>query len=144
MSDLIAQRPSLEGMAITKALAIPVTPVPAPGTHPDAELMAACAALDAAERCYLSFYHGQNAIEADDEREEALEPNEAERRRLVRLICNLRATTLEGHLARVRVVMLEDLELDPTEDAQSQFFNISLLGALIRDLAEQAGARRPV
>jgi hypothetical protein len=133
-----------EPPAITKALAIPVTPVPLPGTHPDAELMAACAAFDGAEREYLGFHQGPNAIEDDDERDEALKPNEAERRRLVRLVCGLRASTLEGHLARVRVVMLEDLELDPAEDAQSQFFNVSLLGALIRDLAEQAGARRPV
>ena len=144
MSKLIAQRPSLEEMAITKALAIPVTPVPAPGTHPDAELMAACAAFDAAERRYLSFYDGPDYIDDDGEREEAMKPNEAERSRLVELICRLRATTLEGHLARVRVVMLEDLELDPSEDARSQYLNVSLLGALIRDLAEQAGARRPV
>ena len=133
-----------ETPAMAKALAIPVTPVPLPGTHPDTALMAACAALDAAERQYLGFHHGPNAIEDDDERDEALRPNEVERRRLVRLVCDLRATTLEGHRARVRVVMLEDLELDPAEDAQSQYFNVSLLGALIRDLAEHAGARRPV
>ena len=133
-----------ETPAMAKALAIPVTPVPLPGTHPDAELMAACAALDAVEREHLGYHCGPNAIEDDDERDEALRPNVAERRRLVRLICDLRAKTLEGHLARVRVVMLEDLELDPAEDAQSQYFNVSLLGALIRDLAEHAGARRPV
>jgi hypothetical protein len=40
--------------------------------------------------------------------------------------------------------MLEDLELDPAEDAQSEYHNISLLGELIRDLAEQAGVRRDV
>ena len=133
-----------EAAAIAKTLAIPVTPVPQPGMHPDGALMAACAAFDAAKRLYHTFYHGPNAIEDDDEREEAMQPNEAERRRLVRLVCSLRATTLEGHLARVRVLMLEDLELDPAEDAQSQYLNVSLLGALIRDLAEQAGARRPL
>jgi hypothetical protein len=132
-----------EAIAHAKVLAIPVTPVPFPGTHPDAELMAACAAFDAAEREYLSFFHGPDYIEDDDEREVALDPNGAERTRLVRRICRLRATTVEGHFARIRVVMLEDLELDPAEDAQSPFFNISLLGALLRDLADHAGARRP-
>jgi hypothetical protein len=132
-----------EAIAIAKALAIPVTPVPDTGTHPDAELMAACAAFDAAEREYLSFFHGPDYIEDDNEREIALAPNEAERTRLARRVCGLRATTLDGHLARIRVVMLEDLELDPAEDARSPFFNISLLGALLRDLADHAGARRP-
>ena len=89
-----------EAAVVAKTLAIPVTPVPQPGMHPDAQLMAACAALDAAERQYHRFYYGPNAIEDDDERDEALQPNEAERRRLVRLVCSLRATTLEGHLAR--------------------------------------------
>jgi hypothetical protein len=65
-----------------------------------------------------------------------------DRHHLVRLICRLRATTLEGHLARARVVMLEDLELDPAAMAEEPFFNTSLLGALIRDLAEHARARR--
>ena len=73
-----------------------------------------------------------------------MEPLNEERSRLVKIICNLRATTLEGHLARARVVMLEDLELNPAEDARSQFLNVSLLGALLRDLAEQAGVRRIV
>jgi hypothetical protein len=141
-----AVRPPLsrEELAIAKALGVPVTPVPRPGSHPDAELMAACAAFDAAEREYLNFFHGPDYIEDDDEREEAMEPCNEERSRLVELICSLRATTLEGHLARARVVMLEDLELDPAEDAQSEYHNISLLGALIRDLAEQAGVRRDV
>jgi hypothetical protein len=134
---------SLEELAILKALAVPVTPVPAPGTHPDAELMAACAAYDAAERRFLSFYHGPDFIENDDEREVAMEPINAERQRLVTLICGLRATTLEGHLARIRVVMLEDLDLDPAEDAQSRYHNENLRGALLRDLAEHAGVRRP-
>jgi hypothetical protein len=130
-------------LATAKALAVPVTPVPPLGTHPDAELMAACAAFDAAERAYLNFYHGPNVIEDDDEREEAMAPVLDERDRLAQLVCSLRATTLEGYLARVRIVMLEDLELDPAEDAKSDFLNESLLGALIRDLAEHAGARRP-
>jgi hypothetical protein len=38
--------------------------------------------------------------------------------------------------------MLEDLELDPAAMAEEPFFNTSLLGALIRDLAEHARARR--
>ena len=132
-----------EALFFAKTFAIAVTPVPPPGTHPDEELLAACAAFDVIERRYHTFFHGPAAIGDDDERDKALEPVEAERDRLVREVCKLRATTLEGHLARVRVVMLEDLELDPAEDAQSQYFNISLLGALIRDLAEHAGARRP-
>jgi hypothetical protein len=130
--------------ALAKAMAIPVTPVPPLGTHPDTELMAACAAFDGVERRLLSFFYGTGAIEDDDEQREALLPIEEERDRIVRLICSLRATTLEGHLARARVVMLEDLDLNPAEDAESSYLNVSLLGALLRDLAEHAGARRPV
>ena len=132
-----------EALFFAKVLAIPITPVPAPGTHPDADLLAACAALDAAERKHNTFFYGPDRIDDDDARDVALEPVEAERDRLVREVCKLRATTLEGHLARVRVVMLEDLELDPAEDAESQYLNVSLLGALLRDLADHAGARRP-
>ena len=132
-----------EALFFAKALAIPVTPVPAPGTHPDAELLAACAALDAVERRRHTFFYGPDAIKDDEERDQALAPVEAERRGLVKVICSLHATALEGHLARARVVMLQDLELDPAEDAQSHYLNVSLLGALIRDLAVHAGARRP-
>ena len=132
-----------EAVAIAKALAIPITPVPAPGTHPDAELMAACAAFDAAEREHLGLFYGPNAIEDEDERDRALDPIEEERDRLARVVCSLRATTLDGHLARIRCVMLEDMDLDPAEDARSSFLSESLVGALIRDLAEHAGARRP-
>jgi hypothetical protein len=134
---------SLEERAILKALAVPVTAVPPAGLHPDEALLSACAAYDAAERQYLSFFHGPEFIVDDDEREVAMEPTNAERDRLVKLVCGCRATTLEGYLARIRVVMLEDLELDPAEDARSQYFNESLLGALLRDLAEHAGVRRP-
>jgi hypothetical protein len=133
-----------EAIAAAKVLAIPVTPVPLPGTRPYAELVAACAAFGAAERTYLGFFHGPDCIEDDDKLGVALAPNEAEPTRPVRRICGLRATSLESHLARIRVVMLEDLEWDPTEDARSQYINISLLGALLRDVAEHAGARRPV
>ena len=107
-------------------------------------MLTACAAFDAIERRYHTFFHGPAAIGDDDERDEALEPFEEERERAVQLVCSLHATTLEGYLARIRVVMLEDLELDPAEDAQSPYYNVSLLGALLRDLAEHAGARRPV
>jgi hypothetical protein len=81
-----AVRPPLsrEELAIAKALGVPVTPVPRPGSHPDAELMAACAAFDAAEREYLNFFHGPDYIEDDDEREEAMEPCNEERSRLSR------------------------------------------------------------
>jgi hypothetical protein len=130
-----------EQRAFARALAVPVTPVPAPGTHPDSELMAACAAFDAAERRYIGLFHPPTAPE-DDKLDEATERSVEERRRLVRHICRLRATTLDGHLARARVVMLEDLELDPAAMAEEPYFNTSLLGALIRDLAEHAGARR--
>jgi hypothetical protein len=54
-----------------------------------------------------------------------------------------KATTLEGYLARVRVIMLENLELDPAFDAQSRFFSEAFIGALLRDVVEQAGVRRP-
>jgi len=130
-------------VVLAKILAIPITPVPELGTHPDDALMAACAAFDNAEREYVGFHYGPDAIEDDDERQEAIEPNEQKRRDLVQLICSLRATTLDGHLARARVVMLEDLDLNPAEDAESEYFNVSLLGALLRDLAAHAGARRP-
>ena len=76
-----------ENLAMAKVWSIPVAPVPLPDMHPDAALMAACAALDAAEREHLGYHHGPNAMEDDDERDEAMRPNEAERRRLVRLAC---------------------------------------------------------
>ncbi len=56
-----------------------------------------------------------------------------------------RAMTLEGYLARIRGIVANGSMLpdEPETLVQSPFLNECLLGFLFRDLAGQAGARRP-
>ena len=56
---------NLADLAAAKALAVPVTPVPAPGTHPDAELMAEIISLAAAR---ASRTRPQDAAAVDPEK----------------------------------------------------------------------------
>src|SRR5205085_2014995 len=117
-------------------------PVPALAAGPDAELIALCAQFDTGERQYLAIYE---QVADDDAADRAAAPIRAAQRLLLNRICAIRATTLEGFRARIRTVMLEDQELDPTAEAETGewYFNVRLMAVLLRDLAFDAGALRP-
>jgi len=117
-----------------------MTRIPSP--HPDQELLAALAEFDALEWQYMGCYDGPTAIE-DDKQQEAASNLILERQLpILEKICTTRAKTIDGILARMRTMLLEDQELNPAEMAAAGAYNERLLGALLRDLAEQAGAGR--
>jgi len=141
-----ASRRNMLGIAAASMLMPAVAAASMPKHHPlpaspDAELLAACAAFDALERQYVALYDGPDAIEDDDECEAAARPIRLKQKPLLDKLTNLRATTLEGHLARIRSLVLEDQQLDIEELATSSYINQRLLGMVLRDLAEQAQAR---
>jgi hypothetical protein len=107
-------------------------------SHPDADLIATCAEFDALERQKLALYDGPNAISYDDEYERATRPICERQRLLLDKLTEMRATTLDGHLVRIRSMVLEDQEFDIEALVASTFINERLQGMVLRDLAEQS------
>ena len=98
---------------------------------PDAELLAVCAEFDALERAYLATFTGFKAGSPEEEAAEA----EQERLRavqepLVDRICELRAVTREGQVARARSLALWDAELMKSQNDTGGW----LTAAIVRDL----------
>lgn len=108
--------------------------------HPDAELLAACEAFDALERRMHGLFEGPTMIRDDDERINAIQGIEAEQEPYLDLILAGRAHTMDGILAKVRTVLLEDLEILSPNIDESGYVNMRLMFTLMRDLAELAGA----
>ena len=105
---------------------------------PDAELIEVCAEFDAWERRFLA-----TDFEADSdtpagqaaatEQQRCADAQES----LVDRMCELRATTMEGHRARARSLALPDLELMKAESDDS---SDCLTAAIVRDLIGEDGA----
>ncbi len=103
--------------------------------HPDAQLLAACAAFDALERAYIALSGDHRAGSPEEAAVEAerdwLVTAQAP---LVASMCELRAVTQAGHVARARSLTLWDGELlKDTVDAGA-----CLTAALVRDLIGKA------
>ena len=130
----IARRSLLAGAA---GLA-PMTALSAP-SHPDAAVLAACAAFDELEMAYIASFNGElddtpEGVAAVEERERI---HDAQRLVLDR-ICGQPATTLAGVRAKARSLVLWDEEA--IED-DATYFNDRLRTSLLRDLlAVQAEA----
>ena len=111
--------------------------------HPDAALLAALSEFDAIEHHFLSLYDRRHSryIEDDDDRDAVVVSlNEAQQPSLER-VCSLPARTLEGILARVRTIVLQDAELNPAVDAVTEgYANDRLMAALLRDLLAMGSA----
>ena len=115
-------------------------PAAASASHPDAELIAVCAAFDRLEAHINSLYEGKaNAIEDDDERDEAIEPLTERQEPLLDRMCAIRAKTPAGWQAKARSLAGWDLEiLYESEHAVS--WDDRMLVSLIRDMTGSAGA----
>jgi len=99
---------------------------------PDAELIRLCAEADALEHSVRSLYtDGSSPIEDDAERDRAQAPLEAQQKPLFDRICCLRATTLEGHVARARTLRTWAPDFGDDEGGS---YDSRLLGALLRDM----------
>ena len=115
-----------------------VTPVALP--HPDAELLDACAAFDALERAYIATSGewsagSPEALASDAERRQIV----AAQGPLVERICELRAVTRDGLVARARSLALWEGD-DPLGDIDGSQVNERLLGAVLRDLLAGSAA----
>lgn len=108
---------------------------------PDGELIDVCQAFDTLERSYQD--HG-NAIGSDDLCDELASQTQADQSPLLDRACALRATTIDGVLARARTLFLYDATVRPERLLASDYVNERLLGALLRDLAEWAERRSPL
>lgn len=106
----------------------------------DAQLIAACLAYDALERCVDAFNDPTDPayIEDDHARDRATAPIEAEQVPLLERICTLRAATPEGSRARARSLLLRRKDIDPAVDAAAlhRSWDDRLIVAALRDLLE--------
>ncbi len=106
--------------------------VPVPPS-PDAKLLAACAEFDTLERAYLATYvpgvdDGPEWDAAEAERDRLADAQEP----LAGRICELRAVTRKGQVARARSLALWDAEMmKPKDDIIGQFTQ-----AIVRDLLD--------
>jgi hypothetical protein len=109
--------------------------------HPDADLISLSRQYCDLERKSNDLFDGPNAVLDDDECEALNRPIKEAQKLLLGPMREQKATTLDGHLARIRAVVATGSILpdDPENMAQSNYFNEALLGMLLRDLAEQAG-----
>ena len=131
-------------VSIERGTATPVATLPAAveqpkPTHPDADLLAACAAHDELERAYLAtgFDHDSGTPEYDTAEAEQIRITAAQRPYVDR-ICKARPVLWEGHVARARTLALCDPDLFRRA---SGYANEAMLAAIVRDLlAGEGGA----
>ena len=133
----VPTRRSLLGGAAVLAAA-PALMSEATSAHPDAELLAACAAHDELERAYLAtgFSYECGTPEYDAAEAEQVRISAAQGPYVTR-ICEARPVTWEGHAARARTLALCDPDLFRRA---SDYTNEAMLAAIVRDLIGEAGA----
>ncbi|WP_158744133.1 hypothetical protein [Acidisphaera sp. L21] len=117
--------------AATLPLVAHATSMAPPAAHPDAELLAACAAFDDLERQALATFAGRDfddpaEIAADFERESIVEAQIPP----VDIIASHHAITKEGMAARARSIRL----WAPDEFRENGHFSGRTVHALLRDL----------
>ena len=113
------------------AAALPV----AQADHPDAELLAACAAFDELERAYIATNHGAAHGSPEDIAATAEQDRlTAAQAPLVDRMVELRAVTHLGMVARASSLVLWDAELMKPDGEMAACTNGRLMQALVRDL----------
>lgn len=122
-------------LGIAAAAASVARPAPAGGTaqSTDAKLIRLCAEFDAVERRVKSHYAGgANHIRDDDERDAIIDPFCRQQERLLALLVEARATTLDGLRARAATLALFAPDVarpDANDDLPGQ-----MIAAILRDL----------
>jgi len=125
------------------AASLAATPVGMPGNvvvppvadhRPDAALIAVCAEFDVIERHINSHYAGgSRKIEDDEERDAVIAPLQEAQRPLLDRIIALRATTLDGFMARARTLALWDPDA-MRQIGPGHYLEDRILAALLRDM----------
>lgn len=122
------------GVALAGATVAAVA-APLPATSPDAELLKLCAAINALQVQVDALWDGVSRIEDDDERDDLQAPLTAQQIPLIERMCEIRPTTLQGHVARCRTYHRWDKS---PPDVSSPYCNEAMQGAILRDLAALA------
>ena len=134
---LLAARGALLGLATLGAMGA------APAPNPDAELLALSARYDELERKFIGLFgDGPDTFEAEAERDLQIDKIRVVQEPILDRMMELRAHTLEGVMARVRTMFLEDMQVAQRMHlhlAESTFVNERLHAVLMRDLAAHAG-----
>lgn len=109
--------------------------------HPDAELIRSCREFGNLEIEFLEIFEGSNRIEDDVERNMQARRITVAQTPLLARMKELHATTLEGFLARVRNVGIENPEFIKGmlhSDVVSDEINQQNLACLLRDMMQMA------
>ncbi len=121
-----------------------------PGQHPtdangpstpesdDEELITVCAEFDAIE-AHINAHYSGGALEIkdDEERDIAILPMQEAQEPLLDRIVALRATTLDGFMARARTLAGWDVEAT-RKIGEDNYLNERMLAALLRDMVGKA------
>lgn len=76
--------------------------------HPDAELLRACLVSAELWRRHSAAFYGPTRVTDDEERDRVVRPIWDEAEPVLRTICDLPATTLDGHQARAATLLVWD------------------------------------
>jgi hypothetical protein len=119
------------------AVSLPVAPPAA--ASPDAELIGLCAECDALQARIDGLYAPRadylsraQEIAQEKARDIAMQPFADAQDPILERICDLRATTPQGHAARARTLLAWDKDPIWTDDG---CWNSQLIGAIVRDAA---------
>jgi hypothetical protein len=104
--------------------------------HPDAELLAACAAFEDLAYKRESLFEGPTALDDDSQRHAGSVQIEATQDPFLEQICRTPATTLEGCFARAKAIVWDSPDMMPDFDAKDcgGYPAERMVAALIRDL----------
>ncbi len=128
------------GAALLGGAAVLGTAGKARVASPDAELIALCEEHAALSRLYHARHDPKQPlfyIKDDNERSAANEPGHEAQTALVERIYDIRATTMEGHMARAKLFIAYNFG-DYEENLCSNGDDFAVLAALVRDLAGEA------
>ncbi len=134
---------ALSGAAFAGAVVLPDRGEAFPtATSPDAELIRLCDECDALQRQIDELFdEGADPLPSAEQialeraRDQIVEPLCRRQDPLLERICDLRATTPQGHIARARTLLGWDKDPIWTHD---ECWNSQLIGAIVRDLVGAA------
>lgn len=146
VTSLTGRRAALGLFGAALLAAAPVRAAASPGAFaplpvapsPDAELIRLCDAFNALEAKVKAAYYGPDWIEDDRERDDFLDPIRDAQEELLRQIVLIRATTVQGIVARAVMYTTWDEEF-PRRWDEIGGWDDGMVYALVRDAAALSG-----
>lgn len=129
------RRRTLAGFAAGTAAAL-VVPMAAMAGTPDAELIAMCARFTDLEKTKKAIYStGPDSIEADRQKESMISPLQEEQEAILDRIVDMKAITVEGLKARLRMIMVYEPQCIDMPQGWDDYMVAALLTDMQRVLA---------